>query len=78
MTTAADTQIVPRPPPSLPELRAADQRVADGPGVRPLRQHQARLRRPVEVVQRLVRLGGPARPAGRSTDGGALPGGPRR
>ena len=29
MTTAAGSQIVPRPPPSLPELRAADQGVAD-------------------------------------------------
>ena len=29
MTTAASTQIVPRPPASLPELRAADQGVAD-------------------------------------------------
>ena len=29
MTVISDTQIVPRPPPSLPELRAADQGVAD-------------------------------------------------
>ena len=29
MTTAASTQIVPRPPASLPALRAADQGVAD-------------------------------------------------
>ena len=29
MTVISDTQIVPRPPPSLPALRAADQGVAD-------------------------------------------------
>ena len=29
MTVISDTQIVPSPPPSLPELRAADQGVAD-------------------------------------------------
>ena len=29
MTVISDTQIVPRPPPSLPELRAADRGVAD-------------------------------------------------
>ena len=39
MTTAADLQIVPREPAPLPELRAADQGVADIPGVGPLRQH---------------------------------------
>ena len=52
MTTAADPQIVPRPPTAAPALRAADRGVASAlESVRPLRQHQARLRRPVAVVR---------------------------
>ena len=48
MTTAAsDPQIVPHQPAAAPALRAADQGVADALESRPLRQHQARLRRPV-------------------------------
>ena len=47
-------------------------------GVGPLRQHPPRLWHTMETVHRLVRLGGPARPAGRFTDSGPLPGSPPR
>ena len=45
-----------RPPPTrrAPALRAADQGVADALESAPLRQHQARLRRPVAHLHRLV------------------------
>ena len=55
MTTAASTQIVPQEPASLPALRAADQGVAEGPGGRPLRQHQPGLRDSVAPLRRVVR-----------------------
>ena len=76
--TAGAPQIVPRPSAAVPALRAADQGVADGPGVRPLRQHPARLRRPVAHLHRLVRRGRPAFHAGGASHRGALPGRPRR
>ena len=78
MTVISDTQIVPRPPPVPPG--AARRRPGRGrrPGVRPLRQHQARLRRPVEAFRRMVRRVGPALPAGPTPHHGPLPGGPRR
>ena len=62
MTTASDPQIVPRQPAAAPALRAADQGVAC-PGVRPLRQHPARLRR-LHVVSEAVQqcAGEPFRP----------------
>ena len=75
MTTAAsDPQIVPRQPASLPALRADAQGVGRRPGVRPRRQHQARLRRPVATLHRLVRRGGVAVDAGGPTHRGPLPG----
>ena len=55
MTTVVNNpQIVPRPPASLPALRAADEGVRQRPGVRPLRQYPARLRRPVASLRRMV------------------------
>ena len=62
-TTASDQQIVPHHLPSAPALRAADQGVADAleSGVRPLRRHPPRLRRPVASLHRLVRRGGVSR-----------------
>ena len=72
MTTATTgPPIVPRRPAAAPARRAG-RRGRGRPGrgrrlgVRPLRQHQARLRRPVAFVQRLVRRDGPALPAGGS------------
>ena len=50
MTTAADQQIVPHEPASLPELRAADRGVAEALESVPLRQHPPRLRNPVAAV----------------------------
>ena len=63
MTAAGDPQILPRQPSALPALRAADQGVADAleSGVRPLRRHPPRLRRPVASLHRLVRRGGVSR-----------------
>ena len=79
MTTAAvSLQIVPESPPSAPALRAADQGVADALEVRPLRQHQARLRRPVATPHRLVWRRGPPLTAGRAAHRGPLSGGSRR
>ena len=48
------------------------------PGVRPLRQHQARLSDPVEAFRRMVRRDGPALPACRTPHRCPLPGRPRR
>ena len=60
-TTASDPHIAPYQPAAAPALRAADQGVAEGPGVRPLRRHPPRLRRPVASLHRLVRRGGVSR-----------------
>ena len=79
MTTAASTDLRSSPArrPLRRALRAADQAVADASGVPPLRQHQARLRRPVATLHRLVqRLG--LRSLRRNRDRCALPGRPRR
>ena len=64
VTTAADPQIVPRQPASLPALRVADQGVASALESRPLRQHQARLWHTMGIAHRLVRRGRPRVPAG--------------
>ena len=48
------------------------------PGVRPLRQHPARLSNPVAALRRLVRRDEPTCPAGRASHRGPLPGCPRR
>ena len=48
------------------------------PGVRPLRQHQTRLRLPVAHLPRLVRRGGSAVPTGGAPHRGPLPGRPRQ
>ena len=63
MTTSADPRIVLRQPPPSSALRAADRGVADAleSGVRPLRRHPPRLRRPVASLHRLVRRGGVSR-----------------
>ena len=72
-TTASDQQIVPHHLPSTLVLRAADRGVASAPGVRHLRKHQARLRRPVAVVQRLVWRRRPPIPAGGTVDARGRP-----
>ena len=79
MTTAAsDPQIVPRPPASLPELRAADQGVADALesvlSDNTRRVYDAQWR----IFTELVRRGGPLRSAGRAPHRGPLPGRPRQ
>ena len=78
MATAADLQIVPHQPASLPELRAADQGVADRPGGRSLRPHPPRLRRSVATLRRLVRRRRPRVPAGRAPHRRPLSGRPHR
>ena len=79
MTTAAGHQIVPHQPVIPPRaLRAADQGVADVPGVRSLRQHPPRLRDPVAHLRRLVRRGRARVPAGAAAHRGPLPGRPRQ
>ena len=69
-----------RPPPAGRCAGPARRRPGGGrrPGVPPLRPHQARLRRPVEAFQRMVRLGGPPLPAGRTPHRRPLPGGAGR
>ena len=64
MSTAADPQIVPRQPASLPALRAADHGVADSLESVLSDNTQPRLRRPVAFVQRLVWRCWPPLPAG--------------
>ena len=78
MTTTTDAQIVPREPVILPELRACRPGRGRRPYVRPLRQHRARLRRPVAHLRRLVRRGRARVPAGGAPHRGPLPGRPGR
>ena len=78
MTVISDTQIVPRPPPSLPELRTADQGVADGLesvlSDNTRRVYGAQWRLFNDWCDSVVLRSLPAEPPHR----GALPGGPRR
>ena len=67
--------------PAHPPLRrccALPTRAWRRPGVRPLRPHPPRLRRPVETLRRLVWRRRPARPAGGTPHRGPLPGRPRQ
>ena len=76
MTTTAGPDIIPGEAEYLPALRAADRGVADALesvlSDNTQRVYAAQWR----FVPRLVRRRGPARPAGRSTDRGPLPGRP--